>query len=251
VIASLGTINTGTVEPIRPLLGLRDEYEFYLHIDAAIGGFALGINEIREKASGVEAANSITLDPHKLGFVGYPCSAILFRDKSDLDLISMDIPYIGSRTSSIEGSRPGSSAAGLWVALKTLGVDGYSRIISGCINLTRKLGDILRDDGYQILNEIDLNALCFSLCREGESRKKLNALTDDLHRRVMADGRYLVGKIEDLSGIKVRDKPWMKTSETVSLTGIKVWIMNPYTSERDIEAFVDELNMKRKGLTFR
>jgi len=251
VVATLGTINTGTVEPIRALLGLRDEYEFHLHIDAAIGGFALGMSEVREKASGVEAADSITLDPHKLGFIAYPCSAIVFRNKSDLELISMDVPYLGSRTSSIEGSRPGFSAASLWVALRTLGIDGYSKIIDKCVSLARKLAGILRDAGYQILHEIDLNALCFSLYKEGESRKKLNALTNDLHRRVMADGRYLVGKVEDLSGIRVKDHPWVKSSETVALTGIKVWIMNPYASESDIEAFIEELNKKRKHLIFK
>nr|MDO8134690.1 aspartate aminotransferase family protein [Candidatus Njordarchaeum guaymaensis] len=251
VVAALGTINTGTVEPIRALLGLRDEYEFHLHIDGAIGGFALGISEVREKASGVEAADSITLDPHKLGFIGYPCSVILFRDKSDLESISMNVPYLDSRTYSIEGSRPGFSAAGLWVGLKTLGVEGYSKIISRCVSLTRKLADILRDAGYQILHEVDLNALCFSVYKEGESRKKLNASTDELHRRVTSDGQYLVGKIEDLSGIKVRDEPWEKRSETVSLTGIKVWIMNPYTSEHDLEAFVEELNRKRKEIAFK
>ena len=163
----------------------------------------------------------------------------------------MNVPYLGARTNSIEGSRPGFSAAGLWVALKTLGVDGYSKIIGKCISLTRMLEGILRDADYQILHEVDLNALCFSLYKEGESRKKLNAQADDLYRRVMADGRYLVGKIEDISGIKVRDKPWQKDSEVVNLTGIKVWIMNPYTSERDIETFAEELNKKRKELTLR
>jgi glutamate/tyrosine decarboxylase-like PLP-dependent enzyme len=200
----------------------------------------------------VEAVDSITIDPHKLGYVGYPCSVILFRDESDLELVSMDVPYLGSRTSSIEGSRPGFSAAGLWVALKTLGANGYSKIISKSIALTRKLADILRDAGYQMLHEVDLNALCFSLYKEGEPRKKLNSLTDDLHKRIAADGRYLVGKTDDVSGIRVRNKPWQKEDrESVSLTGIRVWIMNPYTSERDIEAFAEELNKKRKELTSR
>jgi glutamate/tyrosine decarboxylase-like PLP-dependent enzyme len=250
VVTSLGTISTGTIEPIRPALELRDEYDFHLHVDGAIGGFALCANEVREKASGVEEADSITVDPHKLGYIAYPCSAILFRNRQDSDLIAMDVPYVDSRTSTIEGSRPGSSSAALWVALKTLGLSGYNKIIDSCISLTRKLAMNLRDAGYQILHEIDLNVLCFSLYREGESRKKLNVLTDDLYRKVIAGGRYLVGKTEDMSGIKVRNKPWEKGSERVPLTGIRVWIMNPYTSERDIEAFVDELDMRRKELAF-
>jgi hypothetical protein len=103
-----------------------------------------------------------------------------------------------------------------------------------------------------MLHEVDLNALCFSLYKEGEPRKKLNSLTDDLHKRIAADGRYLVGKTDDVSGIRVRNKPWQKEDrERVSLTGIRVWIMNPYTSERDIEAFAEELNKKRKELTSR
>jgi glutamate/tyrosine decarboxylase-like PLP-dependent enzyme len=156
----------------------------------------------------------------------------------------------GKSARTIEGSRPGSSVAAFWVALKTLGKDGYNGIIGRCMSLTRFLGKLLSDNGFQVPHEIDLNTLCFSLYKDHESRRKLNKLTSDLYSRVIADGRYLLGKVEDIPGIEVRDKPWQQDSQKVGLTGIKVWIMNPYTSEKDLEALVDELNRKREELAF-
>jgi L-2,4-diaminobutyrate decarboxylase len=250
VVSTLGTINTGTIEEIQPLIRLRERFGFHLHIDAAIGGLALGLGEVRQKAQGVDLADSITVDPHKLGFVPYPCSAILFRAKSDLELIAMDAPYVGSSASTIEGSRPGSSVAAFWVAMKTLGTSGYGQMIGKCINLTRFLGRLLKDNGYQILHEIDLNTICFSLRKEGLTRKNTNKLTTELRARITADGRYLVGLVEDIPGVRVRDKPWLKDSEKTSLAGIRVWIMNPQMNEKDLESLVEVIEEKRKQLLF-
>jgi glutamate/tyrosine decarboxylase-like PLP-dependent enzyme len=248
VVLTLGTINTGTIEEIHPLIQLRERFGFHLHIDAAIGGLALTLGGVREKAQGVDLADSITVDPHKLGFVPYPCSVILFREKSDLELIAMDVPYVGSLASTIEGSRPGSSVAAFWVALKTLGTSGYGRIIGKCIDLTRYLGRLLQDNEYQVLHEIDLNTVCFSLRKEGLSQNKTNRLVSELHSRIVADGRYLVSKVEDIPGVKVRDKPWQKDSEKTNLAGIKVWIMNPQMSKGDIESLVHVIEEKRREL---
>lgn len=248
-VSTLGTISTGTIEPVQRLVDLRKEYGFHLHVDAAIGGLALGLSEVKCKAAGVEQADSVTMDPHKLGFLHYPCSAVIFRKKSDLDVISTDAPYVDSSASTIEGSRPGSGVAGLWVALKTLGSEGYNRIIGECIDLTRKLADHLVDVGFQVLHEVDLNTLCFSIGYDGKTRKKLNRMTSDSHARLVADGEYLLAKVEDLSGVMVRDRPWHSSSERVKVTGIKAWIMNPYTTESDLESLVNRLHEKKKELS--
>jgi glutamate/tyrosine decarboxylase-like PLP-dependent enzyme len=249
-VPTLGTINTGTIEKVKPLGSLRKRFGFHLHVDAAIGGLALGLNEVRQKAEGVELADSITVDPHKLGFVPYPCSAILFRDKSDLELISMGAPYLDTSGSTIEGSRTGTGIAAFWVAIKTLGTNGYAEMIGKCIGLTRYLGELLKDRGYQIIHEIDLNTMCFSLWAEDLTRKRANRLTSELHDRIIADGRYLVGKVEDIPGVRVRDKPWLGDSEKTSLTGIKTWIMNPQMNEKDIESLANVIEEKRRELNY-
>jgi glutamate/tyrosine decarboxylase-like PLP-dependent enzyme len=207
---------------------------------------ALGIDEVKEKASGVEHADSITVDPHKLGFIPYPCSAIIFHNQSDLEEIAINAPYVGSGANTIEGSRPGSGIAGLWVALRTLGRDGYNRIIARCIDLTKNLSGRLEDAGFHVLHEIDLNTVCFSLKIDGKSRRRINKLIDDLHTRITAEGRYLLGKVDDLCGVFVKNKPWQTDSERVSIEAIKVWIMNPYTTEQDLESLVSDLSEKRK-----
>jgi glutamate/tyrosine decarboxylase-like PLP-dependent enzyme len=164
-------------------------------------------------------------------------------------LIAVDAPYVDSSARTIEGSRPGSSTAAFWVAMRSLGIKGYSHIIGRCINLTRFLGGLLEDKGYQILHEIDLNTICFSLRKEGLTRNSINKLTSELHARMLADGRYLVSITNDVPGLRIRNKPWLEDSEKTNLTGIKAWIMNPQMSERDLESFVDVIEEKRKQLS--
>jgi glutamate/tyrosine decarboxylase-like PLP-dependent enzyme len=65
VVASAGTTNTGAVDPLADLRLLCDESRLWLHVDAAYGGFFALSRRGRAALSGVELADSITLDPHK------------------------------------------------------------------------------------------------------------------------------------------------------------------------------------------
>ena len=72
----------------------------------------------------MERADSVTIDPHKLGFVPYPAGAVSFRDRRSRDLVAVEAPYIFHRGASeagyigrfiMEGSKPGAAAAAVWM----------------------------------------------------------------------------------------------------------------------------------------
>lgn len=103
----------------------------------------------------LERTDSVTIDPHKLGFVPYPAGAVSFRDLRVRDLVAVEAPYIfhpGAPESAyigrfiLEGSKPGAAAAGVWMSHKVLPLDatGYGRLIGetarGARMLHRRLG---------------------------------------------------------------------------------------------------------------
>lgn len=80
VVASAGTTNTGTIDPLPELAETARSNEVWLHVDAAYGGFFHLTERGREAFRGIERADSITLDPHKGMFLPYGTGALIARD---------------------------------------------------------------------------------------------------------------------------------------------------------------------------
>jgi tyrosine decarboxylase len=179
VVGVVGTTEEGAVDEIHEIVRLRDKYReqgvsFYLHIDAAYGGYAralflddqdrfLGYNEVYrqharqgvshsdmgwltpdvyEAFRAMAKADSITVDPHKLGYVPYAAGAVVARDRRIIDIISYFAAYVFDKTDDnpmllgsyiMEGSKAGAPVAAVWMAHRVvpLNVTGYGRII-GC-----------------------------------------------------------------------------------------------------------------------
>lgn len=77
---SLGTTNTGTIDPIETLADLAEKHSIWFHVDAAYGGFFKLIPEMAHKFKGIERADSITLDPHKSLFLPFGTGAVLIKN---------------------------------------------------------------------------------------------------------------------------------------------------------------------------
>ncbi len=131
VVATMGTTATGSVDPLSDLLDLRDRYGFRLHADAAYGGYFLLADNLRPETQDsydrLNEVDSIVIDPHKHGLQPYGCGCVIFRDPSVGGLYKHDSPYTYFTSSdlhlgeiSLECSRPGASAIGLWATQRLL-----------------------------------------------------------------------------------------------------------------------------------
>lgn len=160
VVATIGTTGTGAVDPLPELLQLRDQYGFRLHADAAYGGyFALAeglAGETRLAFERLREVDSIVIDPHKHGLQPYGCGCVLFRDPGVGRFYRHDSPYTYFSSSelhlgeiSLECSRPGAAAVGLWATQKLLPlVKGgeFARALNSSRAAALALHDRLRSD---------------------------------------------------------------------------------------------------------
>ena len=80
VVATAGSTNFGIVDDIAGIAALKDEFDFWLHIDGAYGLTAMLAPEARGIFAGVERADSVIVDPHKWLFAPFDCCALLYRD---------------------------------------------------------------------------------------------------------------------------------------------------------------------------
>ena len=142
VVATMGTTATGSVDPLPEILSLRERHGFRVHADAAYGGYFTLARNLAEPAARAVArigeADSIVIDPHKLGLQPYGCGCVLFRDPGVGRLYKHDSPYTYFSSAelhlgeiSLECSRPGAAAAALWTTQRLLPLEGGGEFAQG------------------------------------------------------------------------------------------------------------------------
>ncbi len=131
VVATIGTTAAGALDPLPELLSLKDQYGFRLHADAAYGGYFFLADNLSFQARRIyerlPAVDSMVIDPHKHGLQPYGCGCVLFKDPAVGRFYKHDSPYTYFTSDalhlgeiSLECSRPGAAAVGLWATQRLL-----------------------------------------------------------------------------------------------------------------------------------
>lgn len=211
VVSVAGTTETAEIDPIHKvrdlLLELKSDQalDIWHHVDAAYGGFmcsllrggGASVLEASSEAAlqAISTAHSVTIDPHKLGYVPYACGAILVRDEAEYTVSTFKAPYLDREhmaekwSATLEGSRPATGATATWLTGKTLGfdADGLGAVISETILATRHFKTVLAEGlaSFRPLEPTDTNVLCFAVAEDGEALSETNrktlALFDVIH----------------------------------------------------------------------
>lgn len=253
-VYSLGTTETGTIERMdseefgTTAFDRLKQEDIYVHADAAIGGYALSVPEIKKKMRGIEKCDSTTIDGHKLGLLHYPCASIIFQHRGYKHQIYHEAPYLEHLAPTLEGSRPGSHVAACWVAHKILGKEGYGDCIARLLEFTQLLEQRIKDsDHFQLLHQVDLNTISFCVKRQGIPRTILNKMTLDLAARVSERGKFIVNTTTDLAKIKVKNLPG-EDDALVDINTIRIVVTNPLVEDDDVEVFIEEIETQLIGL---
>ncbi len=171
-VAVIGSTEESAVDPLAGLLALREQarergLNFAIHADAAWGGYfrtmlrAAGSEDeeagvptlamsdyVQQQYAVLGKADSITVDPHKGGYIPYPAGALCYRNAAMRDVISLQAPVVFHSQAEptvgiygVEGSKPGSAAAAVWLAHRVIRPDrsGFGRILGQCMWTSKRL----------------------------------------------------------------------------------------------------------------
>ncbi|MFH8388765.1 pyridoxal phosphate-dependent decarboxylase family protein [Streptomyces sp. NPDC018036] len=217
VVANAGTVNTVDFDDLRAVAALRERHDFWLHVDAAFGGFAALSPEFSSLVAGLDEADSVCVDLHKWLNVPYD-AAVQFTRRQDLQVrvFHNASPYLG-----LPGGDPDFlhltpensrrlRALPAWFSLAAYGREGHREIVERNVALARRLGErVARAPALRLLAPVRLNVVCFTLA-EDPTERRVRALAD----AVAASGEAFVTTTcyDGTHGLRAAFSNW-RTSE--------------------------------------
>ena len=197
-IASAGTTNTGTVDPLDEIADICEEENLWFHIDGAYGGAAILSKKGAKALRGIERADSLTVDPHKWFFQPYEIGCLLVKNSSWLSSTFSEKPeYLRD----IEGNESEINfydygiqltrrfrALKFYMSIKTYGLDTFKEAVTYNIKLTDNVEKILRKSrDWEIISPATLAVINFRYNPIGLdlSEKEIDVLNQKISKKVM------------------------------------------------------------------
>lgn len=175
LVAVAGTTEFGQIDPIEQIGKLAQDFNLYLHVDAAFGGFVIPFLEKTYKFDfEVPSVKSIAIDPHKMGMSTIPSGGLLYRNEGDMKVLEIKAQYLTSQVqSSLAGTRSGAAAAATYAVMRYMGKEGYRRVVSQCMENTSLLYEKLEQIGLEPVIKPVMNIATFKLKDAQSVRKRL------------------------------------------------------------------------------
>ncbi|AUC86615.1 decarboxylase [Polaribacter sp. ALD11] len=205
IIASAGTTNTGTVDPLDALADICEKENLWFHIDGAYGGAAILSKKGSKILRGIERADSLTVDPHKWFFQPYEIGCLLVKDASWLSNTFSEKPeYLRD----IEGNESEINfydygiqltrrfrALKFYMSIKTYGLETFKKAITYNIDLADQTEDLLRESkNWEIVSPATLAIINFRYNPLGLNltEKEIDTLNQEISARVVASKEALL-----------------------------------------------------------
>lgn len=231
VVATAGTTDFGSIDPLREIAGLVHARGGWVHVDAAYGGGLLFSQRRRHLLDGIALADTVSLDLHKLGWQPAAAGVLLARDPGLFDPLARRAAYLNP----LDDERAGyTSLLGrslrttrradvlkIAVTLRALGLVGLGERVDACVDLAGRAADAVRSRSeLELLCPPALSTVLFRYVGSGGTAD--DDLNGRLRRELLASGRAVVGRTEH------EGRVWLKLT-----------VLNPHATPSDLQSVLD------------
>jgi L-2,4-diaminobutyrate decarboxylase len=233
VVASAGSTSTGAFDPLEPVADFCRDRGLWLHVDGAHGASAVLSPRYAHLAAGIDRADSLVWDAHKMMLLPALLTAVLFRDgRRSYEAFSQRADYLFRRHAVGEWWTPAlrtlectkrMMGVELWAALALHGTRMFSDYVSRTFDLGRTFAAMLDDaDDFELALEPDCNIVCFR--HVPDDFQDLDGHQERVRARLLAEGSFYLVQTRLRGHVHLR-----------------VTLINPLTTESDLEALLDAI----------
>jgi len=234
VVASSGSTATGAFDPLEAIADFCEANDLWLHVDGAHGASVALSERHRELLRGIERADSVVWDAHKMLLMPALVTAVVFRDaKRSYEAFAQQASYlfaesdpqerwfdVGSRT--LECTKRMLSLK-LYAALRVYGARLFADYIAATIDLAQRFAARLQAaEDFEIAVEPQCNIVCFRYLPP--TLLDVDTLQSRIRLRIVESGRFY------LVQTRLRDQTFLRAT-----------LINPFTSDADLDVLVEDI----------
>ncbi|MEV7280620.1 pyridoxal-dependent decarboxylase [Streptomyces sp. NPDC093111] len=248
LVATAGTTDHGSFDPLPELADLAAEFGIWLHVDAAYGIGALFSPKLAPLLDGLGRADSVAFDLHKFGWVPASSSVVVVRDRRHMECLDEQAVYLNPSDdealgftallgTSLQTTRR-SDALKMAATLLTVGREGMGAWVDACHEQARyAAGRIAATEGLELVADPLLSTVIFRCApADGTPVDDESAWNAAVRRRLMTDGRALLARTK-IAG-----------PDGTPRVHLKLVFLNPTTTEDDIDALLADVTAAARGL---
>jgi L-2,4-diaminobutyrate decarboxylase len=245
LVATAGTTDFGSIDPLAEAAERAKQYQMWFHVDAAYGGALKLSDRCKHKLNGIELADSITVDFHKLFYQPISCGAFLVKNRLNFDFIKLNADYLNPEddeetgipnlvTKSIQTTRR-FDALKLFVSFHVLGKKVFSEMIDYTISLAQETAAMIGEDcDFELANQPEINAVVFRYRPLGTEKSNdaewLNRVNGLIRTKLLEKGEMVLART--------------RVNKSVYL---KLTLLNPRTTTRDIQAILSQMKQEARN----
>lgn len=234
LLATAGTTDFGSIDPLRDLADRAVEHDLWFHVDAAYGGALALSDDHGDALGGIERADSIAVDFHKLFYQPISCGAFVLRDGDEFEWMARNAAYLNPEdheqvgvpnlvTKSVQTTRR-FDALKPYIAFRSLGREGFGALVDETLELANETASLIDSaDDFELLCEPTLNAVVFRYRpHTGLDGDAVDGLNTVIRRQLLSDGRSLVAR-----------------TEVDGIASLKLTLLNPTATLDDVAETLD------------
>ncbi|GII77037.1 amino acid decarboxylase [Sphaerisporangium rufum] len=212
LVASAGTTSMGAFDPLEDLAAVAHRHGLWLHVDGAHGASLLLSDRHRDRLRGIERADSLTWDAHKMLFMPAPCTLLFYRDgaaargafRQRASYVFDEEPDIYRAYDSADKTlectkRP--MIMPLWTVWSVYGPALFAQKIDRLCAVARQAYRMIdAEPDFAVAHEPESNILCFRYLPDGLEPATTHRLQLEIRNRIRSGGRFFISKV-DIDGV--------------------------------------------------
>ena len=203
--ATVGTTDFGSIDPMKEMRIICDEFGMWLHADAAYGSGVVLSEKYASRVDGLGACDSITVDFHKMFLMPISCSASLIKDKSNFEALTLHADYLNREEDEEEGyinlvnksmqTTRRFDALKVWVSFRMRGKEGWSELITTCIdNAAYFYEQLARRDDVEVIVKPEISSVVFRLLAVPGSSEDADTMNKRIRRKLLHEKGVVIGQ---------------------------------------------------------
>jgi L-2,4-diaminobutyrate decarboxylase len=241
VIGSAPSTATGAYDNLEVISKFASEKKLWFHVDGAHGGAAIYSEKYKHLVKGIENADSVVIDGHKMMLMPTITTALLFKNNRHMqntfsqkaDYLLDDTPeedWINSGKKTFECTKT-MMCLHWFVLLKFYGEALFDEYLTRQYDLAKEFELLLKDQtNFELATSPQSNILCFRLLDDTKTTEELNTLNATVHQNLLEDGEFYIVQTK-LKGIHY----------------LRITLMNPFTTVKNLRALLLKIETVAKA----